>query len=255
MKKGVMLFAILTFLIACNTPKNSVSETVEIKEKAINPKFDLEKISGDYVVSEMTNLQFSGIIPTIRIEPNGNISGNNGCNTYFGRINPSAANCVDKLGSTRMACQGKASEVERAFMGLMREVDRIARYGNEIQFLAEGKLILVAKELVLEGKFVVTSVGNEYVENRGISFTVHEGKIVGTTGCNSFFGEIEQKGRDVNFKGVGATEKACLEFDSAMESRFLKALSKTSYYLTNEDKIQFYLGIEQLFTVRKILEK
>lgn len=255
MKKLVTLSAAFLFVISCTTAKNSVGESEEIIKKVMKPKFTLDEIVGDYIVSEMSNYHFSGIIPTLRIESNGNISGNNGCNTFFGRVNPSGLTSIDKLGSTRMACQGEGSEVEQVFMKTMREIDSIAKYGKEVQFFSNGEIMIVATELVLQGNYLVTSVGKVFAENKGINFSIGEGRISGFTGCNTFFGEVKQEGRNVSFKGIGATEKACAEFDNAFESRFLKVLSQASYYTLKEDKIEFYLGVEQLFTVKKVSEK
>lgn len=258
MKKVLVIPALVVLLFACNSQKNATNEKdTETTETVtiVQSKFNLSEISGDFVLAEMVGWEFGSEAPTLRIEENGNLSGNNGCNTYFGRINPKSENCVDKLGSTRMACSGEQGETEKIFMEWMRKVDSIAPFGNEIQFFAENTIVMVARELSLTGNFEVISVGKVYSENKGMKFQIAEGRISGSTGCNSFFGSVSQKGRDVSFTELGATEKACMDFDSSLESQFLKRMSEVSYFTQKGDKIQFYKGIDLLFTAKKVSEK
>ena len=258
MKKILVIPALIVILFACKTQKGGdKSNAIEVTEvvKVIEPKFSLVDISGDFVVSKMTDWEFESDAPTLRIESNGIVSGHNGCNTYFGRINPNANNSIDKLGSTRMACSGKQGELEKTFMNWMRNVDSISRFGNEIQFFSEETIVIVAKKLNLTGEFIVSSVGRIYSENRGMKFSISEGRLSGSTGCNSFFGSVVQKGRDLSFTEIGATERACKDNDSSLESQFLKGMSEVSYFTQKGDKIEFYKGIDLLFTAKKISEK
>ena len=261
MKKVLVIPVLIVLLFSCKSKKEEAktdlkNEEVVVKtEKLIHPKFSLENILGDFIVSEMTDAELGMERPTLRIEANGNISGNNGCNTFFGRINPKSNNSIDKLGSTRMACSGVQGDLERIFMGWLRKVDSIARVDNEIHFFSEGNSVIVARELTLDGDFQVISVGKIYSENKGMKFTISEGVISGNTGCNSFFGSVFQKGRDVKFMEIAATEKACKEFDSSLESIFLKGLTEVSYFIQKENKIEFYRGVDLLFTAKKVSEK
>lgn len=258
MKKVLVIPALFVLLFACNSQKNATNDKDTETTKTVTivkPKFNLSEIFGDFVLAEMVGWEFGSEAPTLRIEENGNLSGNNGCNTYFGRINPKSENCVDKLGSTRMACSGEQGGTEKIFMEWMRKVDSIAPFGNEIQFFVENKIVMVARELSLTGNFEVISVGKVYSENKGMQFQIAEGRISGSTGCNSFFGSVVQKGRDVSFTELGATEKACMDFDSSLESQFLKRMSEVSYFTQKGDKIEFYKGIDLLFTAKKVSEK
>ena len=258
MNKVLVIPALLALLFACNSQKNATIEKDTETTKTfivVQLKFNLSEVSGDFVLAEMVGWEFGSEVPTLRIEKNGDLSGNNGCNSYFGRINPKSENCVDKLGSTRMACSGKQGETEKIFMGWMRKVDSIAPFGNEIQFFVENKIVMVARELALTGNFEVISVGKVYSENKGMQFHIAEGRISGSTGCNSFFGSVSQKGKDVIFTELGATEKTCMDFDSSLESNFLKRMSEVSYFTQKGDKIEFYKGIDLLFTAKKVSEK
>ncbi|MGE5301350.1 MAG: META domain-containing protein [Acidobacteriota bacterium] len=52
-------------------------------------------------------------------------------------------------------------------------------------------------------------------------------KASGFSGCNSFFAGYELVGDSLKFGSVGSTRRACLDPETAMETRFLKALEET----------------------------
>lgn len=84
----------------------------------------------------------SGKKPTLIVE-NGKISGNAGCNNYFGQLSldPTAGNFnADKIGSTRMACDNLASE--KNFLDMLDEADKYVVTDNTLE-LYKGNLLLL----------------------------------------------------------------------------------------------------------------
>lgn len=84
----------------------------------------------------------SGKKPTLIVE-NGKISGNAGCNNYFGNLvlDATAGNFnAEKIGSTRMACDNSASE--NNFLDMLDEADKYVVTGNTLE-LYKGNLLLL----------------------------------------------------------------------------------------------------------------
>ena len=83
-----------------------------------------------------------GIQPTLNIEA-GKLSGNSGCNNYFGELSldATAGNfSVKNVGSTRKACDNM--EVENNFLKMLNEADKYVVSENTLE-LYKGKLLLM----------------------------------------------------------------------------------------------------------------
>ena len=80
--------------------------------------------------------------PTLNIE-SGKITGNAGCNNYFGELSldATAGNFIVKnVGSTRMSCDNM--EVESQFLRMLNEADKYVVSGNTLE-LYKGNLLLM----------------------------------------------------------------------------------------------------------------
>lgn len=83
-----------------------------------------------------------GAKPTLIIE-SGRLTGNAGCNNYFGELtlDATAGNFMTKnVGSTRKMCDNM--EVENMFLKMLSEVDKYVVMGNTLE-LYRGNLLLM----------------------------------------------------------------------------------------------------------------
>jgi heat shock protein HslJ len=71
-----------------------------------------------------------------------------------------------------------------------------------------------------------------------LAFT-EEGTVTGSTGCNTFNGEVSISGSNVTFGPMATTRMACVEEDlAAQEQAFLAAMEAvTSYTLDNDGRL------------------
>ncbi len=83
-----------------------------------------------------------GKIPTLNIEGE-KISGNAGCNNYFGttKVDPSTGNfSAGQMGSTRMACDNMS--VEKNFMDMMAKANKYVLTGSVLELYQDNLLLL-----------------------------------------------------------------------------------------------------------------
>ena len=86
--------------------------------------------------------QVKGKVPTLVIE-GAKLTGNAGCNNYFGEINvdATAGNFSTKnIGATRMSCE--QMDVENTFLKMLSEADQYVVNGNILE-LYKGNLLLM----------------------------------------------------------------------------------------------------------------
>ncbi len=254
-KKIYIFLAISIFMFSCKTKKKATNEatkveSVEVKNSKV--EIDLAMIVGDYYISSIEVLpEFNGIAPTIEIDELGKISGFNGCNSFFGKLNFEGGNLIDNLGATRMACEGEANEVEMILMQVLKNVTDIKREGNVVRFFSEGKAVITGKDISLEeGVWQIESVNGKYFEEQP-TFEVMNSRMNGNTGCNSFFGMVDQNRFKLKFIEVGATEMDCANIDMSMEAMLFKALSEVTEFKRIDEMAIFYNNEKELFRATK----
>lgn len=70
------------------------------------------------------------------------------------------------------------------------------------------------------------------IDNSMITVAFDDGRVIGYTGCNRYFGSYETVGESITVREIASTLKACTPAIAAQEQRFLQALSgATSYRL------------------------
>jgi heat shock protein HslJ len=71
-----------------------------------------------------------------------------------------------------------------------------------------------------------------------IAFSAERSEIFGTTGCNSYFAEVEYgAGGELRVGGVGQTEMACEPDRMIQEQQFTAALSTLRFYQIDDDRL------------------
>jgi heat shock protein HslJ len=257
MKYSLYLFVVIFVLTSCTTQKEKSEAKELMKPEIIQPiiKSDLNQVVGSYQIFIMEGLgEVSQNNPYLTIEESGKIFGNNGCNTFFGRLLPNSQEVVfDKLGSTRMACQDDKASMEKVFMELMSRVTSIRKImGNQIEFLVDETIVLKGVKISLNtGYFNVKSIKGKPLKLENVFFSVNEGIIEGNTGCNSFYGSIIENGLTIKLGDISSTEMVCEEINPTFESDFLNALQASSNYIIEDNIYIFYEGNQETLSATK----
>lgn len=87
-----------------------------------------------------------GKVPTLNIEAN-KISGNGGCNNYFGTLTMDAASgnfVASQMGSTKMACDNLSSE--QNYFQMLAKATKYVSSGNSLELYQGGLLLLKFKK-------------------------------------------------------------------------------------------------------------
>ena len=257
MRLNVLLFAVVLLILFSCKSRNVKHETTieEVKKENSKPTNSIVKeIVGAYEVyfhSEMGEI--IGFNPMVNFEKLGKISGFNGCNRFFGQFLPNSGDKVfDKLGSTRMACQGEKQTMETLFMSSMRQITDIQLIDSSfVSFISGENVVMKARKVILSEGYRVISFKGKEVSEVGMKFDVIESEIIGSTGCNSFFGQLTQEGYSLKISNVGASEMVCQEFDTNLESEFLRRLPYINRYSSSENILTFYQIDKEVFKAIK----
>jgi heat shock protein HslJ len=105
-----------------------------------------------------------------------------------------------------------------------------------ILFLLILVLALAGCSTGAEGDWVLTSFtheGGAVDLPAEVTLTVADGRASGSSGCNTYSGQIERDGDEVVLSGVAVTERFCEDTDvMALEARYLDALVSNRWVAT-----------------------
>lgn len=168
----------------------------------------------------------------------GRINGFSACNTFFGDYRQDADSLeISKLGSTMMACEDSASEVERRFQSAFsgkfqvvldgKSLRLSSSSGAALQFVTEPAPQLEGHTWTVKnynnGRQAVVGV----LDGVTLSMQFSDGVISGNAGCNNFRGSFKTSGNRIEL-GVAATpRRACSEERMTQEREFLAALASS----------------------------
>lgn len=185
----------------------------------------------------------AGSEPQINFDADGKINGTTGCNRFFGGYAQNgAAIAFTGVGMTKMACMADGvMEQETAFGAILsgNTQAKIDGLGNLI-IRGEDGISFTARPLPANGETVegdpsVLGGGAWQVEdlNRGgiidstvltLTFT-EDGKVTGSTGCNSLSGTYTSTGTTLTFSPLMMTRRACVAPAlNNQETKFTSAL-------------------------------
>jgi heat shock protein HslJ len=168
----------------------------------------------------------------------GRITGFSACNTFFGGYQQAGDRLeVGPLGSTMMACEAPASEVERRFHSVFSGKFQVALDGEQLQLSsASGAALQFVAEPApqLEGvTWNVKSFNNGrqavvgVIGDSSLFMEFADGEVSGSAGCNNFRGSFKATGNRIEFGVAASTRRACSEELMTQEREFLAALSST----------------------------
>lgn len=183
----------------------------------------------------------------------GKISGNAGANRFFGGVEIDGTSIkISTVGSSMMMGTPELMAQEGQFLKLLQRSKNYQIVDGELRMLdADGKTVMtfvpriepsltstVWKAIgVNNGKGGVSSLRKDTEINA--EFTA-EGRVSGTSGCNSYSGGYKLEGTSIVFSSMAGTRKMCAEPEGVMEQemKFLQALEKSAVYSIHEDRLE-----------------
>lgn len=253
-KFWILIFC-TTFVFGCKSKKEvKVEETIKQPIESVEIESPISEYVGNYQVVMVGDFQeMNEVFPTLNIQKDGKVSGNNGCNSYFGKFNLEEGQKFVNIGSTRMACDGEGGDVERAMNAAFETGNLIERDDNGIVLMGDNLVVLKANRLTLQkGEWRLISLGTTRIKEPIVFFSITEGNLAGTTGCNSFTGTLSEEGYSIKFMDVSATEMDCEEFDTVSEVVFLRALEKVTRYQLKGNLATFFVGNQEAFILENM---
>ena len=180
------------------------------------------------------------------------VSGNAGCNRYFGhfQISPDGLfQITGQIGSTMMACAPEITEQEQQYLKNLTMAASYQLENDTLVLLNKDQQAVLAyqrvKPLTLENTaWQATGINNGrggVVANKNTHLATirfSQGKAQGNTGCNNFSVSVEINDQKLRFGQARTTRKFCAE-DGVMEQeqQFLKALANTVSYDFKDGKL------------------
>ncbi len=165
----------------------------------------------------------------------GMIAGSAGCNVFHGPAAISGATIeVGLLGTTAMACQPPASDVETAYLANLADAATFTATADALTIYdSSGATLLVyaaGPANPLEGEWDVTGVNNgkeavtSPIVGTELTATFTADGVSGNSGCNTYTGGYTLDGDQVTIGPLASTMMACEQAIMDQETQFLTAL-------------------------------
>jgi heat shock protein HslJ len=216
----------------------------------------LRSIDGEAVAAEVT--------VTLKVEADGSLAGNAGCNDYFGSYETDGSSVViSDLGSTLISCEDPFGSVEARYLGALGAVSEwsIADDGALVLTGSGGELVfdpeagIEASEPPAEATIAPSDGGTTAIVGptwtltsflglavRGLEPATlvlsDDGTLSGDAGCNDYHGSYELTGDTITISDVGATRKICPgPMAMGLELGYLQALPAMTRWQVEGDEL------------------
>ena len=266
MKKLVLLMTILSSmaiaLVACAPtggepeagPMESTSQpAVEAGKAESNEVMNIQGLEGvrwalvSYrnAAGELVDI-LADTEPTAEFGPDGQMSGNSGCNSYFATYTVDGESLtIGQAGSTLMACEpAERMQQEADFLAALQLTasyvisgDRLEIYDADGATLAVFQATQAAGLVGTEWTASMVNNGKEAVTNvlDGTTITANfteDGKLNGSAGCNNYMTGYTLDGQNITIEPPATTRKLCPEPEGVMEQEaaFTVMLAKAATY-------------------------
>ena len=182
------------------------------------------------------------------------ISGESGCNRYFGSSTVNQANgsmSINGIGGTRIACTGAANDVEQAYLTALSQVGQYRATSDTLRLLDAGGKVLLRYQATdaakaIQGDWVVTSFYTcdalvSPVQGSTLTAKFDAKQISGEAGCNSFSGEYTVNGDTISIGTLASTLRACADpAVDAQEAKYLQALALAKTFTVTGDRLDLF---------------
>lgn len=231
-------------------------------ERAVQ-KPDLPLTGTDWVLegystgADAVSSVIAGTTVTAKFSPDGNVTGNAGCNHYGGGYTLNGTNLsVSSLFSTLMYCEKPEGimEQEGRYLGLLENVSSYRvegdclvltdTEGTDLLFFVQAQKLpqapLVGTLWTLESYSLKEKAVSSVIAGTTVTATfAPDGNVTGSAGCNRYFAAYEVSESTMTIGPAGSTKMYCGEPEGIMEqeNRYLSLLESTAGYRIDEDRL------------------
>lgn len=224
----VLLTATALALAACGSSDDGPAGSGSEPGALLTPRWVLE--AGALGITDAEQ-----VVAWLDFAPGGNVTGQDGCNRLTGTYTAAPGELrFGPLAGTRRACVGAAEAVAREVTARLPRVRQFAIDGSALTLRdASGTALLqyTATTPGVRGAWEAVSV----LFDDGIRGVIEahqptadfaaDGRITGTTGCNTFAGTYEAAGTRLTIDPGAVTERACADPEANRQERgYLAAL-------------------------------
>lgn len=266
-KSTFLLFAVVGLALAiqsCNTVKS----------------LDKSQLEGYWVLKTMNGTEaktlFEGTIPSVEFNfADSMVSGNAGCNNYFGKFTLNEKNefSAPNLGMTMMMCIHKNAESEfskamSAPSVLSVDADGLLTFSDKDKIIFQfekgekpapsAKVMEVATPELVAGKWILKAMDGEDIsklfetKTPTIEFDTEKNRVFGTAGCNNYNATFSIENGIISFGPAMSTKMACPSLNG--EDKFLKLLSTPVDASINDGDLTFFKDGKKILSFSKDAE-
>ena len=193
----------------------------------------------------------AGSEPTIEFSDDGHaVTGSTGCNTYSGDVMISEGTIsVERVSATERACSPpQVMEQESVFLTVLTSANTLAVVGGVLELSgAGGSVLFVEAQPVVDAALA----GIEWLLNSlidgdtaisvvaatapSLTVDIGEGSVRGTTGCNTFNGEVTIRDSEFEVTGLTWTEIGCASEIMRQEAFIFEVLQNATRHVIEGD--------------------
>ncbi|MCG8352741.1 MAG: META domain-containing protein [Chloroflexales bacterium] len=187
---------------------------------------------------------------TVLFQADGTVSGNAGCNSFFGNYTISEQSLqMTDMGGTLMACEEAKMQQEEQFLAALRTVSTFKLQDQELTLQYDGGALvftlapsrtdqsLIGQIWNLEG-FQEGNMIQSLLNNTTITIEFSEDAIQGTAGCNRYNASYTMQEQQLTIENIASTKRGCP--DSAtmeQEQGYLAALQTVTEWEISGDRL------------------
>ena len=219
----------------------------------LTPEGEVQLAGTSWLVETMGGTAIvAGSEPQITFTSNGQVNGTTGCNRFFGGYTQSGGDVTfSGVGMTKMACLNDGIMAQEiAFTNILSGKTKATIDGlGNLVIKGEDGISFTARPLPTEedivegsGAWTVEDINRAgIIDNTVLTLTFTEnGRVTGSTGCNSLSGAFIATGTTITFSPLITTRRACVAPAlNAQEARFTSALQgEMSWRITADGALE-----------------
>jgi heat shock protein HslJ len=194
----------------------------------------------------------AGVVVTLLLE-DGGIGGSGGCNSYFGSYTLDGDEVTfGEMGSTLIACEPPAGDVEAAYFANLETVATWFSDGGSLTLLDSGgdpvmRLVPADVEPMpvdsIEGltwRLQEQAIDGQLAalpEGATVTLLLDAGQASGNGGCNDYFAEYTLDGTSLSFGEIGSTLMFCEGPGGEVETTYFANLALVASWLSDGESL------------------
>lgn len=193
----------------------------------------------------------AGTTIRLRIPASDTISVQAGCNTAQGPARIEGTRLViDDLASTTIGCEQALQQQDEWITGFLRAGPTWQLTGNDLvlstadlevtftdRAVAEPARPLINTRWTLDTVVGTGGTSSSVPAGASATMTFADGRVSGSTGCNSFSGAATVAGDKITFGDIAATRRACDGAVGSVEADVLRVLDGTATFRIEGDRL------------------